>query len=85
MMDCENPKKFKNQKAEAEGNARKKELTGTIKQFCYAATHSKPVCRHSAAATCLQQRWPTSQQHQCSLAQVLVKPCCHLLIILELL
>ena len=84
MMDCAKQKNFKNQKAEAEGNAnaRKKELTGTIKRLCYAATHSKPVCRHSAAATCLQQRWPISQQHQGSLAQVLVKLCCHLLIIL---
>ena len=31
-------------------------LTGTVIRLCYAAKHSKPVCRHSAAATCLQSR-----------------------------
>ena len=25
-------------------------VTGTVIRLCYAATHSKPVCRHSAAS-----------------------------------
>ena len=32
----------------------------------------QPVTQHSAAGTCLQPRWPTSQQHQGSLVKVLV-------------
>ena len=42
MMYCENQKNVKKQKAEAEGNnnARKTELTGTIKRLCYPVISS---------------------------------------------
>ena len=59
------------------------EVTVTVIWLCYGATHSKPVCRHSAAATCLQSRSPTCQNHQGSLVRMLVKPRCDSVIVLK--